>query len=306
MSETVQQTAFSDQLQALRQRADRTLLDFIAPLPFNDGNMVAAMRHGTLLGGKRLRPFLVYTTGQMFGVSLNNLDAPAAAVECIHAYSLIHDDLPAMDDDDLRRGQPTCHIKFGEANAILAGDALQTLAFSILADAEMPDVALRDRLAMVSELATASGVAGMCGGQSLDLEAEGRQIGLEALEQIHRHKTGALIRAAVRLGALAAGEPGRAALMQLDRYAAAIGLAFQVQDDILDVVGETEKIGKRQGADQQHGKSTYPALLGLDSAKAKAWDLYQEALAALDTLAAQSYNTAPLRALASFIIERDN
>lgn len=306
MSETVQQTAFSDQLQALRQRADRTLLDFIAPLPFNDGNMVAAMRHGTLLGGKRLRPFLVYTTGQMFGVSLNNLDAPAAAVECIHAYSLIHDDLPAMDDDDLRRGQPTCHIKFGEANAILAGDALQTLAFSILADAEMPDVALRDRLAMVSELATASGVAGMCGGQSLDLEAEGRQIDLEALEQIHRHKTGALISAAVRLGALAAGEPGRAALMQLDRYAAAIGLAFQVQDDILDVVGETEKIGKRQGADQQHGKSTYPALLGLDSAKAKAWDLYQEALAALDTLAAQSYNTAPLRALASFIIERDN
>lgn len=306
MSETVQQTAFSDQLQALRQRADRTLLDFIAPLPFNEGNMVAAMRHGALLGGKRLRPFLVYTTGQMFGVSLNNLDAPAAAVECIHAYSLIHDDLPAMDDDDLRRGQPTCHIKFGEANAILAGDALQTLAFTILADADMPDVALRDRLAMVSELAAASGVAGMCGGQSLDLEAEDKQIGLEALEQIHRHKTGALIRAAVRLGALAAGEPGHKALPQLDRYAAAIGLAFQVQDDILDVVGETEKIGKRQGADQQHGKSTYPALLGLDSAKAKAWDLYQEALAALDTLAAQSYNTAPLRALASFIIERDN
>ncbi|UNK27208.1 (2E,6E)-farnesyl diphosphate synthase [Serratia plymuthica] len=306
MSEIVQQPAFSEQLQAFRQRADRALLDFIAPLPFNEGNMVAAMRHGALLGGKRLRPFLVYTTGQMFGVSLNNLDVPAAAVECIHAYSLIHDDLPAMDDDDLRRGQPTCHIKFGEASAILAGDALQTLAFSILADADMPDVALRDRLAMVSELAAASGAAGMCGGQSLDLEAEGRQIDLPALELVHRHKTGALIRAAVRLGALAAGEPGRAALPQLDRYAAAIGLAFQVQDDILDVVGETEKIGKRQGADQQHGKSTYPALLGLDSAKAKAWDLYQEALAALDTLAAQSYNTAPLRALASFIIERDN
>lgn len=268
--------------------------------------MVSAMRHGALLGGKRLRPFLVYATGQMFGLSLDNLDAPAAAVECIHAYSLIHDDLPAMDDDDLRRGQPTCHIKFGEANAILAGDALQTLAFSILADAEMPDVALRDRLAMISELAKASGVAGMCGGQSLDLEAEGKQIDLQALEQIHRHKTGALIRAAVRLGALAAGEPGRAALPELDRYAAAIGLAFQVQDDILDVVGETEKIGKRQGSDQQLGKSTYPALLGLDSAKLKAWDLYQEALAALELLATQSYNTAPLRALANFIIERDN
>lgn len=297
---------FHDQLQAFHQRSDRALLRFIAPLPFNDGKMVEAMRHGALLGGKRLRPFLVYSTGQMFGLSLENLDAPAAAVECIHAYSLIHDDLPAMDDDDLRRGQPTCHIKFGEANAILAGDALQTLAFSILADAEMPDVALRDRLAMISELAKASGVAGMCGGQSLDLEAEGKQIDLQALEQIHRHKTGALIRAAVRLGALAAGEPGRAALPELDRYAAAIGLAFQVQDDILDVVGETEKIGKRQGSDQQLGKSTYPALLGLDSAKLKAWDLYQEALAALESLATQSYNTAPLRALANFIIERDN
>lgn len=246
MSEIVPSAAFADQLQIFRRRADRALLDFIAPLPFNNGNMVAAMRHGALLGGKRLRPFLVYTTGQMFGVSLTNLDAPAAAVECIHAYSLIHDDLPAMDDDDLRRGQPTCHIKFGEANAILAGDALQTLAFSILADAEMPDVALRDRLAMVSELAAASGVAGMCGGQSLDLEAEGKRVDLQALEQIHRHKTGALIRAAVRLGALSAGEAGRAALPQLDRYAAAVGLAFQVQDDILDVVGETEKIGKRQ------------------------------------------------------------
>ncbi|WP_447871858.1 (2E,6E)-farnesyl diphosphate synthase [Serratia fonticola] len=297
---------FHDQLQAFHQRSDRALLGYIAPLPFNDGKMVEAMRHGALLGGKRLRPFLVYATGQMFGLSLENLDAPAAAVECIHAYSLIHDDLPAMDDDDLRRGQPTCHIKFGEANAILAGDALQTLAFSILADADMPNVALRDRLAMISELAKASGVAGMCGGQSLDLEAEGKQIALQALEQIHRHKTGALIRAAVRLGALAAGEPGRAALPELDRYAAAIGLAFQVQDDILDVVGETEKIGKRQGSDQQLGKSTYPALLGLDSAKLKAWDLYQEALAALDSLATQSYNTAPLRALANFIIERDN
>ncbi|AGB81323.1 geranylgeranyl pyrophosphate synthase [Serratia sp. FGI94] len=297
---------FNSQLQSYRQRADRALLDFIAPLPFNDGQLVEAMRYGALLGGKRLRPFLVYATGEMFGVPPGNLDAPAAAVECIHAYSLIHDDLPAMDDDDLRRGQPTCHIKFGEANAILAGDALQTLAFSILADAEMPDVAVRDRLAMVSELATASGVAGMCGGQALDLAAEERQINLEELEQIHRHKTGALIRSAVRLGALAAGETGHAALHELDRYAEAIGLAFQVQDDILDVIGETAKIGKRQGADQQHGKSTYPALLGLDNAKAKAWDLYQEALSALDTLTAQSYNTASLRALASFIIERDN
>ncbi|NIG62798.1 MAG: (2E,6E)-farnesyl diphosphate synthase [Serratia symbiotica] len=306
MPEISNSATFANQLLAFRQRADRTLLDFIALLPFNDGNLLASMRHGVLLGGKRLRPFLVYTIGQMFGIANNNLDAPAAAIECIHAYSLIHDDLPAMDNDDLRRGQPTCHIKFGEANAILAGDALQSLAFSILADADMPDVALRNRLAMVSELAAASGVSGMCGGQSMDLDAEGKQIGLAALEQIHLHKTGALIRAAIRLGALAAGGAGRAALPLLDRYAAAIGLAFQVQDDILDVIGETEKIGKRQGADQQHRKSTYPALLGLDNAKAKAWGLYQEALAALNALAALSYDTATLRALASFIIKRDN
>jgi farnesyl diphosphate synthase len=211
-----------------------------------------------------------------------------------------------MDDDDLRRGQPTCHIKFGEANAILAGDALQTLAFSILADGQMADVSLSDRLAMISELAAASGAAGMCAGQSLDLQAEGQKIDLCELEKIHRHKTGALIQAAVRLGALAAGPAGRTALPALDRYASAIGLAFQVQDDILDVIGETEKIGKRQGADQQLGKNTYPALLGLESAKVKARDLHQEALTALDILSAQSYNTNSLRALARFIIERDN
>ncbi|CAH0184289.1 Farnesyl diphosphate synthase [Rahnella aquatilis] len=297
---------FTHELRAMQQRVDEVLTAYISALPLADLPLVEAMRYGALLGGKRLRPYLVYASGQLFSLDLKNLDAPASAVECIHAYSLIHDDLPAMDDDDLRRGQPTCHIKFGEANAILAGDALQTLAFSILADSEMPDVAVKDRLAMISELALASGSSGMCGGQALDLAAEGQQVGLDALEQIHRHKTGALIRAAVRMGALAAGETGRAVLPILDNYAQAIGLAFQVQDDILDVVGDTATLGKRQGADQQLGKSTYPALLGLDGAKAKAMDLYQEAVSALDQLAALSYNTAPLLALASFIIERDN
>lgn len=203
---------FSQQLQACVEQANQALSRFIAPLPFQNTPVVETMQYGALLGGKRLRPFLVYATGQMFGISLNTLDAPAAAVECIHAYSLIHDDLPAMDDDDLRRGLPTCHVKFGEANAILAGDALQTLAFSIISDAPMPEVADRDRIAMISELASASGIAGMCGGQALDLAAEGKQVPLEALEKIHRHKTGALIRAAVRLGALSAGEKGRNAL----------------------------------------------------------------------------------------------
>jgi len=297
---------FTHELRAKQKRVDEVLTAYVSAQPLADLPLVEAMRYGALLGGKRLRPYLVYASGQLFSLDLKNLDAPAAAVECIHAYSLIHDDLPAMDADDLRRGQPTCHIKFGEANAILAGDALQTLAFSILADSEMPDVAVKDRLAMISELASASGASGMCGGQALDLAAEGQQVGLEALEKIHRHKTGALIRAAVRMGALAAGETGRAVLPILDNYAQAIGLAFQVQDDILDVVGDTATLGKRQGADQQLGKSTYPALLGLDGAKAKAMDLYQEAVSALDQLAALSYNTAPLLALASFIIERDN
>ncbi|PIJ52243.1 (2E,6E)-farnesyl diphosphate synthase [Erwinia sp. OLTSP20] len=296
---------FTDLINAHQARINAVLNRYLSGLPLQSHPLVEAMKYGTLLGGKRLRPFLVYATGGMLNADEQSLDAPAAAVECIHAYSLIHDDLPAMDDDALRRGQPTCHIKYGEDTAILAGDALQTLAFSILADSPLPGVSSETRLAMLSELAQASGVAGMCGGQALDLAAEGAQISLDALEQIHRHKTGALIRAAVRLGALCAGERGKAALPALDRYASAIGLAFQVQDDILDVIGDSTVTGKRQGADQDLGKSTYPSLMGLDSARAKAWDLYQESLHALDTLAAQSLNTAPLRALASFIVERD-
>ncbi|MGO3412874.1 MAG: (2E,6E)-farnesyl diphosphate synthase [Kluyvera intermedia] len=296
---------FSQQLNACVVQANDALRRFIAPLPFQNTPLVDAMQYGALLGGKRLRPFLVYATGKMFGVSITTLDAPAAAVECIHAYSLMHDDLPAMDNDDLRRGQPTCHIKFGEASAILAGDALQTLAFSILSDAPMTEVSDRDRLAMLSELATASGVAGMCGGQALDLEAEGQHVNLEMLERIHRHKTGALIRAAVRLGALSAGEQGRKALPLLDKYTECIGLAFQVQDDILDVVGDTATLGKRQGADQQLGKSTYPALLGLEQARKKASDLIAEARQSLTVLAAQSLDTTALEALADYIILRD-
>ncbi|WP_380184702.1 (2E,6E)-farnesyl diphosphate synthase [Kalamiella sp. sgz302252] len=296
---------FSALLTAHHSRVNQALQNFIGALPFQHSPLVNAMEYGALLGGKRLRPFLVYATGQMLQAEDAALDAPAAAVECIHAYSLIHDDLPAMDDDSLRRGQPTCHIKFSEDTAILAGDALQTLAFTILADTKMPGVTAEHRIAMISELAQASGVAGMCGGQALDLAAEGQQVGLSELEQIHRYKTGALIRSAVRLGALAAGERGRSALPALDRYAEAIGLAFQVQDDILDVVGDTAIIGKKQGADQQLGKSTYPALMGLDSAREKAWELCQEALGALETLAAQGFDTTSLQLLASYIIERN-
>lgn len=290
-------------LKTLQQRNNQCLMDWLATQPFSDQTLLKAMKHGTLLGGKRARPYLTYVTGEMLGVDYDDLDTAAAAVECIHAYSLIHDDLPAMDDDALRRGQPTCHIAFDEAMAILAGDALQTLAFEIIAKGQLSPEGHQQRIAMVSELAQASGAAGMCLGQALDLEAEGQHVGLEQLELIHKHKTGALIRCAVRLGALAAGDKGRQVLPQLDKYADAIGLAFQVQDDILDVISDTETLGKPQGSDIELDKSTYPALLGLEGAQQKAQQLYQEALHAL---AAIPYNTYQLEVFARYVIERNN
>ncbi|MBD1226969.1 MULTISPECIES: (2E,6E)-farnesyl diphosphate synthase [Xenorhabdus] len=301
-----EEQSFEERLSACQQHINAKLMAIFSSLPFLNSPLGTAMQYGAVLGGKRLRPFLVYSVGEIFGLPKTSLDAAAIAIECIHAYSLIHDDLPAMDNDDLRRGQPTCHIKFGESQAILAGDALQSLAFEILAKQDMPNVTLSDRLAMIAELASASGFAGMCGGQSLDLEAEGKQIDLASLEQIHQHKTGALIRSAVRLGAYSAGQRGREVLPLLEQYAQAIGLAFQVHDDILDVIGNTEVIGKRQGNDQQLGKNTYPALLGLEQAQQKARDLYEEALAALTELEKRSYNTATLKKLAGFIIERNS
>lgn len=229
----------------------------------------AAMRHAVLGGGKRMRPLLVYAAGTVTGADEATLDAPAAAVELIHAYSLVHDDLPAMDDDAMRRGRPTVHVAFDEATAILAGDALQTRAFEVLADAHV-DSALR--VAWLQTLARASGVAGMCGGQALDIDATGQQQSLAALQRMHALKTGALIRASVRLGALAGGADA-ATLQRLDRFADALGLAFQVRDDILDVEASSETLGKTAGKDAAQDKSTYPALLGMDGAKARLDDL---------------------------------
>lgn len=287
--------------QHYRQRIDDLLLQHIESLPELSPNLKAAMRHGLVLGGKRVRPFLVYATGAMLGVEERLLDGPAAAIECIHAYSLIHDDLPAMDDDDLRRGHPTVHKAFDEATAVLAGDALQTLAFSILADHPFPDTLRHPQVKMLSALAKASGYAGMCGGQALDLAAEGKHVGLEALEQIHRHKTGALIECAVMLGALCKENVAGETLHALQKYASAIGLAFQVQDDILDVISDTETLGKPQGSDLALDKSTYPALLGLEAAQDMAKTLHQQALAAIKPL---PYNTEILSAFADYIIGR--
>lgn len=265
--------------------------------------LYAAMRYSVFNGGKRVRPLLAYGACEALGGTARQADGAACAVELIHAYSLVHDDLPAMDDDDLRRGQPTTHIAFDEATAILAGDGLQSMAFAVLASTEHNSQSAEIRLSMFQALAQAAGPAGMVGGQAIDLGSVGQQLLQPALEIMHRHKTGALIEASVRLGALASGRADEHSLAALSTYARAVGLAFQVQDDILDVESDTATLGKTQGKDQANDKPTYPALLGLAAAKGYALELRDQALQAL-----QPFGEAaePLRALAHYIVERRN
>lgn len=262
-----------------------------------------AMRYAALNGGKRIRPILVYLTGLALDAKRSDLDAAAIAVELVHCYSLVHDDLPAMDDDDLRRGKPTCHIQFGEATAILAGDALHTQAFQELASAQLSTTASEQQLAMISLLASASGSLGMGGGQAIDLDSTNKVISVETLENMHRMKTGALIKASVLLGAMMSGNINDEHHQALSQYADAIGLAFQVKDDILDIESDTETLGKPQGSDQDNAKNTYPALLGLAGSKQKLQDLFHLALQALDKL---PYNTASLAQLAQYVINRQH
>ncbi|QBF28690.1 (2E,6E)-farnesyl diphosphate synthase [Pseudomonas tructae] len=262
-----------------------------------------AMRYSVMNGGKRVRPLLAYAACEALGAAPEQANGAACAVELIHAYSLVHDDLPAMDDDDLRRGQPTTHKAFDEACAILAGDGLQSLAFSALLDSQLSPQQDSIRLAMVQALALAAGPAGMVGGQAIDLGSVGIKLDQKALEFMHRHKTGALIEASVKLGALASARADQIQLEALQTYAQAIGLAFQVQDDILDVESDTATLGKRQGADIARDKPTYPALLGLDAAKAYALELRDHALHALRPFDAAA---EPLRELARYIVERRN
>ena len=265
--------------------------------------LYAAMRYSVMNGGKRVRPLLAYAACEALGGKAEQANGAACAVELIHAYSLVHDDLPAMDDDDLRRGQPTTHKAFDEACAILAGDGLQSLAVDALLDPRLSAPGDATRLAMVRVLAKAAGSPGMVGGQAIDLGSVGLKLDQAALEFMHRHKTGALIEASVRLGALASERAGEAELNALQQYAQAIGLAFQVQDDILDVESDTATLGKRQGADIARDKPTYPALLGLDAAKAYALELRDQALEAVRPFDAAA---EPLRALARYIVERRN
>jgi len=257
----------------------------------------AAMRHAVLGGGKRLRARLVLASGALGAADPRALDAAAVAVELIHAYSLVHDDLPAMDDDVLRRGRPTVHVAFDEATAILAGDALQSRAFEVLAHAPC---AADTRVALLAELARAAGPAGMCGGQQLDMDATGKTLALAELEALHARKTGALIVAAVRMGATLAGVDAALAA-RLDAFAADLGLAFQIRDDVLDVEADTATLGKTAGKDASQGKSTYVSLLGADGAREKLARLAETTRAALGPLDGRA---DALRALAGFAVTR--
>ena len=290
-------------LHRVEKRLDEALTNTKAPK-----TLIDSMRYSTLAGGKRIRALLVYASGIITGAKLEALDTIAAAIECIHAYSLIHDDLPAMDDDELRRGKPTNHIKFGEATAILAGDALQTLAFELILSMESD---LRDyQVRLIGlEIAKASGAAGMVGGQMLDIEATNKVLERAQLERVHRCKTGALILAATRAGALAGDLNNKEQISALELYAANIGLAFQVIDDILDIESSTEILGKPSGSDLELKKSTYPALLGLQESKQLAENLYLQAMDCVSTIGdntdqTQGSGLSMLNAIAELIIKR--
>ncbi len=291
-----------------RRQVDEALEKLISQHS-DDSKLRAAMRYSSLLGGKRLRPILLLASARALGdVDTRALLTCAVSIECIHAYSLVHDDLPAMDNDALRRGQPTCHIAYNEATAILVGDALQSLAFELLS-AESLALSAETKLRLINILSKASGAAGMVLGQAIDLESENKQLSLASLENMHRKKTGALIEASVIMGVTAGFNADKHKQLTqqehqaLINYARCIGLAFQVQDDILDIVSDTQTLGKPQGSDEAKNKSTYPALLGLKGASEKLQMLHDEALASLQVLA--SRNISQLEQICRFIVSRN-
>ena len=284
------------------ERLERSFDTWLPAATTHPATLHDAMRYAVMDGGKRIRPTLVYAGGQATGAAPESLDRAACAIELIHAYSLIHDDLPAMDDDDLRRGKPSCHRAFGEATAILAGDSLQSLAFQVLASDAGDGISESTRLRMINTLALAAGSRGMAGGQAIDLAATSQQLNIAELEDMHIHKTGALIRASVVLGALCGKSSARPDIDKLDHYAKCIGLAFQIQDDILDVEGEAATLGKNPGMDQRLEKSTYPSVIGLEAARQRATELHTEAM---ESLAGFDERADPLRWTSTYIIERE-
>ena len=294
--------AFAQRLDDYRRRVDTKLAAVLEGGSDIPERLLEAMRYSVLGGGKRVRPLLVYASGELNAAADGALDAIAAAVELIHAYSLVHDDLPAMDDDDLRRGKPTTHRKFDEATAILAGDALQALAFEVLASDAHLTAQPQAQVQILAWLARAAGPAGMVGGQSLDMAAEGQRVDERGLERIHRGKTGALIRAAImmpsELGALSARERG-----QLDAFASEIGLVFQIRDDLLEVEQDTATLGKNAKSDAGNDKSTYPSTLGVEGARRRATETHERAVTALRSLGDRANG---LLWLSEFILNRSS
>jgi geranylgeranyl pyrophosphate synthase len=291
---------FAERVPGYLERVERALDARLPAVDARPASLHAAMRYAALAGGKRIRPLLCYASAETLGVAPERLDDAACAVECVHVFSLIHDDLPAMDDDALRRGKPSTHVAFGEATAILAGDALQTRAFEILAGDGVREAA--ERLGMIAILAAATGSQGMTGGQAVDLESEGKRISAADLEALDRDKTGRLIRAAVLMPGCAVPDLPAASRDALDRFAECMGLAFQIRDDLLDIEGEQALTGKTHGADAARGKATYPSLMGMESARHRADALYAEALAALAPFGDAA---EPLHWMARYIVHRD-
>lgn len=292
---------FQSRLDNYQKRVDAALDKYLPSDDPPEHNLAEAIRYSVIGGGKRIRPAMVYAAGEAMGVSTDLLDIPACAVEMIHAYSLIHDDLPAMDDDDLRRGRPTCHKAFDEATAILAGDALQALAYEILAKDDHEELTPEHRIDMLSLLTEASGAHGMAGGQAVDLASVGKQLDLSQLVHMHQLKTGALIRASILLGGMCKQDISKDEMEILSNYALCIGLSFQIQDDILDVVSDTETLGKPQGSDEAQEKPTFPAIIGLEKSRELALEQHELALKYLEPLDAKADS---LRQLSAYIVER--
>lgn len=292
--------AFSSWVADQQSRFEDVLRDLLPSADVAPQRLHAAMRYSVLDGGKRVRPLLAFAAGELAGADVARVNYAAAAVELIHAYSLVHDDMPCMDDDVLRRGKPTCHVEYDEATALLVGDALQSLAFQFLSEQRLSDEPGK-QLQMVKLLAVASGSRGMAGGQAIDLASVGKQLTLPELEQMHIHKTGALIRAAILLGAHCGNGLNDAQLDKLDRFGKLIGLAFQVVDDVLDCEADTATLGKTAGKDADNDKPTYVSLLGLQEAKAMAQRLHSEAL---ESLSGFGESAKRLRELADFIVLR--
>jgi geranylgeranyl diphosphate synthase type II len=282
---------------------DKALEKIVPPVETFPTSVHEAMRYSLFAGGKRVRPILAVAAAEAFGAKTAELLPIAGALELIHTYSLIHDDLPAMDDDDFRRGKPTCHKAYGEAIAILAGDGLLTMAFEVLSDPRrLKAIPANRMLTIIREISTASGVFGMVGGQVVDIQSEGKDIDWPTLEYIHTHKTGALIRASVRTGALYA-KAGKRRLTALTRYGEMVGLAFQIADDILDITGRQEELGKDIGSDVEKGKKTFPSFLGLEESRRRAVEVVDKAILSLKDF---DRKADPLRDLAKYIIDRVN